>query len=115
VWLSAGVASNASRLSPSAASFYAWGASQGEPLVVDGGNPQVGDAIVFFPPGTAGGGFADHVGLVSAVNPDGTVDIVNGDFLNGGNISVEKDDHVLPGPYAGDIWEPGEQWVYVAP
>ncbi|HXZ62061.1 MAG TPA: CHAP domain-containing protein [Acidimicrobiales bacterium] len=115
VWISAGVSSDVGTLSPSAATFYAWGAQQGEPLAVDGGNPQVGDAIVFYPPGSAGGSFADHVGVVSAVNPDGTVDIVNGDFLNGSNITVEQDDDVLPGPYASDIFTPGEQWVYVAP
>lgn len=115
VWVSAGMTSGASMLSPSAASFYAWGAQQGEQLTTDGGSPQVGDAIVFFPPGLAGSSFADHVGLVSAVNPDGTIDIVNGDFLNGSNIVVEQDDNVLPGPYASSIWSPGEQWVYVAP
>jgi len=115
VWISAGVSNDVGTLTPSAATFYTWGAEQGEPLAVDGGNPQVGDAIVFYPPGSAGGSFADHVGVVSAVNPDGTVDIVNGDFLDGSNITVEQDDDVLPGPYAADIFTPGEQWVYVAP
>ena len=39
--------------------------------------PQVGDAVVF---NYDGGSYADHVGLVGAVNADGSVVIVNGDF-----------------------------------
>ena len=55
------------------------------------------------------------MGIVSAVNPNGTVNLVNGDFQDGTNIQVEEDDNVLPGPYASQIWNPGEEWVYVAP
>ena len=39
--------------------------------------PQVGDAVVF---NYDGGSYADHVGLVGAVNPDGSVVTINGDF-----------------------------------
>jgi len=55
------------------------------------------------------------VGIVSALNPDGTIDIVNGDFQNASNIEVEEDDDVVPGQFASTIFGPGEQWVYVAP
>lgn len=115
VWLSAGLSSGTSTLTPSAASFYAFGAQHGEPLIVDGGSPQVGDAVVFFPPGSVGSWYADHVGIVAAVNPDGTFDLVNGDFTNHTNIAVEQDDEVVLGPYSSSIWSPGEQWVIVTP
>ena len=115
IWISAGLTSGLATLNPEASSFYTWGVQHGESLTADGGSPQVGDAIVFYPPGDVGGGYADHVGIVSAVNPNGTVNIVNGDFQNGSNIMVEEDDNVLPGPYASQIWSPGEEWVYVAP
>jgi hypothetical protein len=111
-WATTGVASGL--LTPSAASFVAFGRSQGQPIVPFSGSPQVGDAVVFFPPGPIGS-FADHVGIVSAVHPNGTIDIANGDFLNGANISVEVDHDVVLGPYATSIWGPGEQWVFVAP
>jgi hypothetical protein len=52
---------------------------------------------------------------VSAVNPDGTINIVNGDFHQSSNIAVEEDDNVVVGPYAASIFTPGEQWVYVTP
>ncbi len=112
VWAQTGVSSGL--LTPSAASFVSFAESQGEPVVPFSGTPQVGDAVVFFPPGPIGS-FADHVGIVSAVNLDGTVDLVNGDFLDGSNIQVEQDDDVVLGTYASDIWSPGEQWVFVAP
>jgi hypothetical protein len=115
VWLSAGLSTSTGTLNPGAASFYTWGAQDGEAMPVDSGSPQVGDAIVFYPPGSVGGGYADHVGIVSAVNPDGTINVVNGDFTNATNIGVETDDDVLPGPFAAAIWSSGEQWVYVSP
>lgn len=62
-----------------------------------------------------GGTLADHVGIVTAVNPGGTVDLVNGDFLGGTNIGVEHDTGISLTSWASHIWRPGEQWVLVKP
>ena len=67
-------------LTASAASFVTSGAGSvhSDPSYV----PQPGDAIVF---NYDGGRYADHVGLVGAVNPDGSVVTVNGDFGGSGS------------------------------
>jgi PKD repeat protein len=116
VWLRAGVSQDTDLINPGANSFYNWGLAQGESLPIDGTDPQPGDAVVFYPAGpvtTTSG--ADHVGIVTAVHPDGTIDIVNGDFLGNTNISVQYNTDVNIGPWSSQVWAPGEQWVFVPP
>ena len=117
VWLRAGVTQDMGLINPGANSFYAWGLAQGDSLTADGTDPQVGDAVVLYAPGqiTASTG-ADHVGIVTAVNANGTLNIVNGDFLGTSNISVQYDPDVSIGPWAAEVeGTPGEQWVFVPP
>ena len=116
VWQRAGVTADMNTLNAGSVSFYDWGLDQGETMPVDGGTPAVGDAIVFFPPGTiTPASYADHVGIVTAVHADGTIDMVNGDFLGAANISAQYGTGIsLPGWSAG-IWGRGEQWVIVTP
>lgn len=116
VWEQAGVTADMNTINAGAVSFYVWGLGQDETIPVDSASPQVGDAVVFFPPGAVSpNGFADHVGLVTAVNPDGTVDLVNGDFLGTSNSRVEYDTNVHLSTWASQTWNAGEQWVFVAP
>jgi PKD repeat protein len=116
VWEQAGVTAELNTLNAGSVSFYAWGLSQGQSLAPDEGTPQVGDAIVFFGPGTvSANSYADHVGIVSAVNADGTINMVNGDFLGTSNISVQYDTNISLTNWAASVWGPGEQWVIVAP
>jgi len=114
-WAQAGVTSGLSTLTPAAASFYTWGANHGESMPKDPGNPAVGDAVVFYPGTTPNGNYADHVGIVTAVNPDGTVNLVNGDFLGSSNITVQADNNVSLGPWSASIWGSGEDWTFVSP
>ncbi len=117
VWLQAGVTQDMDLINPGANSFYAWGLAQGESLPVDGTDPSVGDAVVLYSPGqiTASTG-ADHVGIVTAVHANGTLNIVNGDFAGGKDISVQYDTDVSIGPWASEVeGQPGEQWVFVPP
>lgn len=116
VWAQAGVTAGMDTLDAGAASFYSWALGQGQKPVVDGGRPEPGDAVVFYKPGRVDAGTsADHVGLISAVNADGTVDLVNGDFLGPGGITVEHNRHVRLTPWASATWSRGEQWVLIAP
>jgi MYXO-CTERM domain-containing protein len=64
-------------LDAAAGSFYVYGQNHGTLHTSSSYVPRVGDAIVF---NYAGGGRADHVGLVGAVNSDGSIQTVNGDF-----------------------------------
>ena len=64
-------------LTAAAGSFYVYGENHGTLHTSSTYTPHVGDAIVF---NYAGGGYADHVGLVGAVHSDGSVETVNGDF-----------------------------------
>lgn len=103
-------------LNAQAGSFYDWGLKQKETMPADGGAPAAGDAVVFYPPGPVKRGtLADHVGIVTAVNPGGTVDLVNGDFLGGTNIGVEHGTGISLTSWASHIWRPGEQWMLVKP
>jgi len=119
VWQKAGVTVDMNTINAGANSFYAWGQDQGEVLKADAGSPAVGDAVVFYPPGPiTTGKSADHVGIVSSVNRDGTVNLVNGDFpatTNMPNIHVEYDTNVSLTPWASAEWNKGEQWFLVAP
>jgi PKD repeat protein len=116
VWQQAGVTAGMGIINAGADSFYGWGASQGEALPVDSGTPAPGDAVVFYPPGPVSAtAYADHVGIISAVHPDGTVDLVNGDFLGAANISVQYNTGVSLTSWASQVWNAGEQWVLVVP
>jgi PKD repeat protein len=116
VWLRAGISQDMDLINPGANSFYNWGLAQGDSLPIDGTDPQPGDAVVLYSAGpvtTTSG--ADHVGIVTAVHPDGTIDIVNGDFLGNTNISVQYNTDVNIGPWSSQVEAPGEQWVFVPP
>jgi PKD repeat protein len=116
VWQRAGVTADINTLNAGSVSFYDWGLDQGETMPVDGGMPAVGDAIVFFPPGTiTPTSYADHVGIVTAVNADGTISMVNGDFLGAANISAQYDTGISLPTWSAAIWGRGEQWVIVTP
>jgi hypothetical protein len=70
-------------LDAGAVSFYNYGVDHGTLHTDPSYRPQVGDAVIYdvtVPAGKSLGTFADHVGLVSAVNPDGSIETVNGDF-----------------------------------
>jgi hypothetical protein len=112
VWEQAGVTSDLSTLNPSAASFYTWGVDHGENISF-GGTPHVGDAVLFYPAGTSApnGNYADHVGIVASVNSDGSLNLVDGDFLGSSNISVQYNTDV-----SGPSWyASGEEWAFVSP
>jgi hypothetical protein len=116
VWEQGGVTADLRTLDPAAASFYTWGEQQGQSMPTDATNPQVGDAVVFYPAGgSVGGGYADHVGIVVGVNSNGTVNLVNGDFGGSSNISVQANDNVSLASWAAQIWGSGEKWVFVSP
>jgi hypothetical protein len=116
VWQQAGVTKDMNTLTAQAGSFYDWGLRQKETMPADGGTPAVGDAVVFYPPGPVmPATHADHVGIVTAVNPGGTVNLVNGDFLGATNIGVAYDAGISLTSWASRIWHPGEQWVLVSP
>ncbi|GAA0625562.1 hypothetical protein GCM10010174_51200 [Kutzneria viridogrisea] len=64
-------------LTAAAGSFYTYGQRKGT-LHTDGGyRPQPGDAVVY---NYAGSGYADHVGLVTEVRGDGSIQVINGNF-----------------------------------
>ncbi|MBF9066936.1 PKD domain-containing protein [Streptacidiphilus fuscans] len=115
-WMQAGVTQDVDTLNAGSVSFYAWALQHGQSPTVDGGTAAPGDAVVFFPPGPVNASrFADHVGIVSAVNADGTVDLVDGDFLGPNGITAEYDTHVSLTSWAAGVWGAGEQWVIVQP
>ncbi|HET9173259.1 MAG TPA: PKD domain-containing protein [Actinospica sp.] len=116
VWARAGVTVGMDALDAGAGSFYGWALDQGESPVADRGAPRPGDAVVFYKPGRiTASTSADHVGLVSAVHADGTVDLVNGDFLGPGGITVEHTERIRLTAWAASVWGKGEQWVLIAP
>lgn len=115
VWRQGGVTSDLSVLTPAAASFYTWGKDHGESMSEDPKTPQVGDAVVFYPGTAPNGSYADHVGIVTAVNSNGTVNLANGDFLGSSNISVQGNDNVSLKSWAASIWGSGETWTFVSP
>lgn len=116
VWQQAGITADMNMLNAGAVSFYAWGRKQGEKLAPGTGTPRPGDAIVFFPPGkVTQNEFADHVGLVTSVYPDGTIDMVNGDFTGPASVSVQHDTGINLATWPSKMWNPGEQWVIVTP
>lgn len=116
VWAQAGVTADMNTLNAGSVSFYQWALDQGEAPAADTGTPAVGDAIVFFPAGAISTtDFADHVGIVSSINADGTVNMVNGDFLGSSGITAEYDQDISLTSWAAGVWGAGEQWVLVSP
>jgi hypothetical protein len=116
VWEQGGVSTDLAALTPAAASFYTWGKLQGERMPADSGVPAPGDAVVFYPATERpGASYADHVGIVTAVNPDGTVNLVNGDFMGESNITVQASEEVSLASWAAAMWGRGEKWVFVSP
>jgi hypothetical protein len=117
-WEQGDVTADLGTLDPSAASFYQWALDQGQDPEFDTGTPQVGDAIVFYPGSDTAPNstYADHVGLVVGVNPNGTLNLVNGDFLGSTNITVQANT-TSPSlsSWAASIWGAGEHWIYVSP
>ncbi|PWK86520.1 VCBS repeat protein [Lentzea atacamensis] len=73
VWMNAG-GINTANLTPAARSFYSYGAGAG----TLSNTPHVGDAAVFSDTNSAAD--IDHVGIVTAVNSNGTVAIQNGNY-----------------------------------
>ena len=126
VWEQAGVTTDLSTLNAGATSFATWAQDQGESTAFDSGTPAVGDAIVFYQPGVSAavGSTADHVGLIVGVDSsNGTVDIVNGDFMGSSNITVQDSGYISLQSWADSIWltstqranNEHEQWVLVSP
>jgi hypothetical protein len=128
VWDQSNVSGPLSDLTPGAASLYAYGHDEGESMPLDPpvSNAQVGDAIVLYPPSvtasqlassTPGSVYADHVGIITAVNADGTIDTVNGDMpWSSPYIEVSTSGNMTPQAYATAAEGPsGEQWIFVAP
>jgi hypothetical protein len=116
VWEQAGVTAHLNTLNAGANSFYAWALADGESPAADSGTPAAGDAVLFYPAGAiTSSTFADHVGLISSVNSDGTVDMVNGDFLGPAGITVQDNTNLNLTSWAGSTWGSGEQWVLIPP
>ena len=115
-WQQGGVTADMNTINAGAVSYYDWGLDQGESLAPDTGSPQPGDAIVFFGPGAiTPTSYADHVGIVTSVNADGTINMANGDFLGATNISVQYNTDISLTSWAAEIYGTGEQWVIVTP
>ncbi len=99
VWSRSGVA-DTSALNALAGSFYTYG----EQFGTLSAEPAVGDAAVF---DYNGAGDAEHVAIVTAVNPDGSVTTVSGDWNGWGNTEAafsSTSTVVLNGPsYLGSL------------
>ncbi|HEU5420611.1 MAG TPA: PKD domain-containing protein, partial [Streptosporangiaceae bacterium] len=116
VWQQAGVTADMGIINAGSDSFYGWGASQGEAMPADSGTPEPGDAVVFYPPGPVSAtAYADHVGIVTSVNADGTINMANGDFLGTTNISVQYNTGINLATWPSQVWGKGEQWILVTP
>jgi hypothetical protein len=116
VWAQAGVTADMNTLNAGANSFYSWALDQGQTPVPDSGTPEPGDAVLFYKPGPiVAGTYADHVGLITSVNPDGTVDMTNGDFLGANGITVEYNQNLDLSTWPSTVWSQGEQYLIVAP
>ncbi len=115
VWQQAGVTADMNTLNAGAVSFYNWAVQNGQSPQLDTGTPQAGDSIVFFSPG-AFPSFADHVGVVTSVSSDGTIDMVNGDFAATPDVHAEYDTGITNlSAFAASVEGPGEEWAIVAP
>ena len=115
VWEQAGITADLNTINAGAVSYYDWAVGQGQSPQLDTGTPQVGDSILFFSPGNFPD-FADHVGIVTSVNADGSIDMVNGDFAATPDVHVEYDTDITSlSDFAAAVEGPGEQWAIVAP
>jgi hypothetical protein len=116
IWSKAGVRDDLNTINAAAISVYNWGRDHDRNSTVDPKTVDVGDSLVFFPKGTISpNGYADHVGIVTAVNPDGTIDMVNGDFRGDKTISVQYNTKLDLPSWSASVWGAGEQWVAVTP
>jgi hypothetical protein len=114
-WQQAGVTADMNTLNAGAVSFYDWAVDQGQSPQLDTGTPQAGDSILFFGPGSFPG-FADHVGIVTSVSSDGTIDMVNGDFAATPDVHAEYDTGITSlSSFAASVEGPGEEWAIVTP
>ncbi|MFJ7248739.1 CHAP domain-containing protein [Kitasatospora sp. NPDC098652] len=75
VWQNAGL--DVAGLTASSGTFYAYGQARGTLHTGPDYRPQLGDAVLY---NYNGAGRADHVGLVTKVNADGSVLTTNGDW-----------------------------------
>jgi hypothetical protein len=115
VWQQAGVTADMNTLNAGATSFYSWAVAQGQNPQIDAGTFAPGDAVLFYYPGDFPG-YADHVGLISAVHADGSIDMVNGDFAGEAAVNVQYAQNITDlSAFAASVENPGEQWVLVAP
>jgi hypothetical protein len=115
VWEQAGITADLNTINAGAVSYYDWAVDQGQSPQLDTGTPQVGDSILFFSPGNFPD-FADHVGIVTSVSSDGTIDMVNGDFAANPDVHVEYDTDITSlSAFAAAVEGPGEEWAIVTP
>ncbi|HEY2574799.1 MAG TPA: PKD domain-containing protein [Streptosporangiaceae bacterium] len=115
VWEQAGITADMNTLNAGSVSFYDWAVAQGQSPQLDTGTPQAGDSVLFFSPGDFPT-FADHVGVVTSVSSSGTIDMVNGDFSGGPDISAQYNTGITSlSAFAASVEGPGEEWVIVAP
>lgn len=115
VWQQAGVTADMNTLNAGATSFYSWALQQGQSPQIDSGTFAAGDAVLFYYPGDFPG-YADHVGLITAVHADGSIDMVNGDFAGEAAVNVQYAQNITDlSAFAASVENPGEQWVLVAP
>jgi len=89
VWAQAG-AKDTSQLTAAAGSFYVYGENHG----TLSHTPEVGDAVVF---NYRGGGYADHVALVTKVDSNGTIETISGDWdgQSGSEAHFSSTSHVV--------------------
>lgn len=115
VWQQAGVTADMNMLNAGAVSFYNWAVANGQNPQLDTGTPQAGDSVVFFGPGNFPD-FADHVGIITSVSSDGTIDMVNGDFAATPDVHAEYDTGITSlSSFGAQVEGPGEQWILVTP
>lgn len=117
VWEQAGITEDIDTINAGAVSYYQWATEHGQSPKPDTGTPQVGDSVLFFRKASFPG-FADHVGIVTAVHPDGSIDMVNGDFGGGTQtVKVEYDPDITNLAAFAQASEENstEEWVLVSP
>jgi hypothetical protein len=115
VWQQAGITADMNTLNAGAVSFYDWAVAEGQTPQLDTGTPQAGDSVVFFGPGNFPD-FADHVGVITSVSSDGTIDMVNGDFAATPDVHAEYDTGITSlSSFGAQVEGPGEQWILVTP
>jgi hypothetical protein len=116
VWEQTGITSDIDTINAGAVSFYQWATENGQTPEPETGTPQVGDSVLFFDKG-AFPDFADHVGIITAVNSDGSINMVNGDFSGGPDISVQYDQDITNlATFAQQAeGDSSEEWVLITP